>query len=632
VPNLSANFLLQEGLLLLRQGATDEAARRFIDVIASQPRNSEALYYLGLAQLRQRRLAQAVDSFGKSIKIAPKHAAVHSLLGVALKELGQHEKALKSFNRAIAEQPDFVDAYIQLANLATDLGRPSDAVTAYDRLLRTKPDFADGWCNRGVLLQSLGRYAEALASSERAIALNPGFAEALANRGNALAALSRHAEAIQSFDRAVAAKPAFVEALVNRGNSLRKLGRFADAVSSYDAAIRGQPGLGQAHFSRGAALEDQALFAPAIESFNRVLALRPGAQLEAQAYAHRAWAHNSLGRFEDAFADVAQSLRVAPNDDNVLFRTGLIDLLHGRWDEGWAKWERRIALGIGVPADFSPPCPRWTGEPLGDDLLVLRAEQGLGDRIQFSCFVPDLAGRGLRVVVWTEPPLAALLRTVPGVHAVVTDIRDCAVTPRTRWLPMMSLPLVLRTTPDTIPQAVPFVTAPPERVAAWGARLGSGGCKIGIAWQGNPNYSTDESRSVALAEFAPLADLPEVRLISLQKGLGTAQIDNVGFRDRIEVLGEDFDNGPDALLDTAAVMANLDLVITSDNVIAHLAGALGVPVFVALRKIPDWRWLLDRDSSPWYPSMRLFRQTIAGEWPPVFARLAEAVRARSLGR
>jgi tetratricopeptide (TPR) repeat protein len=520
VPNLSTNFLLQEGLLLLQQGATDDAARRFLDVVASQPRNSEALYYLGLAQLRQRRFAQAVDSFGKSIKIAPKHAAVHSLLGVALKELGQHEKALKSFHRAIAEQPDFVDAYIQLASLAVDLGRPSDAVRAYDRLLRIKPDFADGWCNRGVLLQSLGQYTQALASSERAIALKPGFAEAWANRGNALAALNRHAEATESFDRAIAAKPDFAEALVNRGNSLRKLGRFAVAVASYDAAIRCQPGLGQAHFSRGAALEDQALFAPAIESFDRVLALRPGARLEAQAYAHRAWAHNALGRFEEAFADVAQSLRVAPNDDNVLFRTGLIDLLHGRWDEGWAKWERRIALGIGVPANFSAPCPRWTGEALGDDLLVLRAEQGLGDRIQFSCFIPDLAKRGLRVVVWTEPPLAALLRTVPGVHAVVTDIRDCAVTSRTRWLPMMSLPLVLRTTPDTVPQPVPFVTAPPERVAAWGARLGPGSCKIGIAWQGNPNYATDESRSVALAEFAPLQIFPRRGSFRCRRVLG----------------------------------------------------------------------------------------------------------------
>jgi tetratricopeptide (TPR) repeat protein len=628
VLNVSANFLLQEGLLLLGRGGVDEAESRFREVLRSDSRNSEALYYLGLAQLQQRKFAEAADSLGKSIKIAPRHAAAHTLLGIALKELGRHEKALKSFNRAIAEQQDFVDAYIQFANLVVDLGRPSEAIAAYDRLLRSRPDFADGWSNRSVLLHSVGRHADALASSERAIELKPDFPEALANRGNALAALDRHAEAAQSFDRAIAVRSDFPEALVNRGNSLRKLGRFAEAVASYEAAIRCQPALAQAHFSRGAALEDQGLFAPAIESFNRMLALRPGARLEAQAYAHRAWAHNALGRFADAFADVKHSLRVAPGDDNVLFRTGLIDLLHGRWDEGWPKWERRLPLGIGVPANFSPPCPRWTGEALGDDPLILRAEQGLGDRIQFSGFIPELAKRGLRVIVWTEPALAPLLRTVPGVEAVIVDIGECAAKPGMRWLPMMSLPLLLGTTPDTIPQTVPFVTAAPERVAAWRTRLGSGGFKIGIAWQGNPNYSTDESRSIPLAEYAPLSELPGVRLLSVQKGLGTEQIEKAAFRDKIETLGTDFDGGPAALLDTAAVMANLDLVITSDNVIAHLAGALGVPVFVAVRKVPDWRWLLDRDSSPWYPTMRLFRQSVAGEWPPVFARLADAVRSR----
>jgi len=584
---------LQEGLLLLRQGAIDEAVGRFLEVIRSDPGNAEALHYLGLAQLQQRKFAEAADSFGKSVKIAPRHAAVHSLLGVALRELGQHEKALGSFNRAIAEQPDFVDAYIQLANLAVALGRPGEAIAAYDRLLRLNPGFADGWSNRSVLLHSVGRHAEALASSERAIAL----------------------------------KPDFPEALLNRGNSLRNLGRFAEAVSSYEAAIRCQPALVQAHFSQGAALEDQGLFAQAIESFNRMLALRPPARLQAQAYAHRAWAHNALGRFDDAFADAERSLRLAPDDDEVLFRTGLIDLLHGRWHEGWPKWERRIPLGIGVPASFSPPCPRWSGEALGNDLLLLRAEQGFGDRIQFSCFIPELAKRGLRVAVWTEPPLAALLRTVPGVESVIVDIGECAATPGMRWLPMMSLPLVLATTPDTIPQAVPFVTAAPERVAAWRTRLGSAGFKVGIAWQGNPKDPADETRSIALAEYAPLADIPDVRLLSLQKGLGTEQIEKIAFRDKVETLGEGFDSGPDALLDTAAVMAGLDLVVTSDNVIAHLAGALGVPAFVAIRKIPDWRWLLDRDDSPWYPTMRLFRQSAAGEWPPVFARLAEAVRS-----
>jgi hypothetical protein len=234
----------------------------------------------------------------------------------------------------------------------------------------------------------------------------------------------------------------------------------------------------------------------------------------------------------------------------------------------------------------------------------------------------------LRVAVWTDRVLLPLLRTCDGLEVAVSDPAALEHDGDMRWLPMASLPLILNITPDTIPATPRYLAAEPGRVQKWREHLGPEGFKIGIAWQGNAKMAMDKTRSIPLREFAPLAGLTGVRLIALQKGLGIEQVADVPFGDRLEMFGDDFDADA-AFLDTAAVMMHLDLVVTSDTSIAHLAGALGREVFVALRKIPDWRFLLDREDSPWYPSMRLFRQAEAGNWRGVFDRIAQAVRERT---
>jgi hypothetical protein len=344
----------------------------------------------------------------------------------------------------------------------------------------------------------------------------------------------------------------------------------------------------------------------------------------AQLYCHRAAALNLLGRYGEAFADLELSMRLAPDDDEVLYIVSHLELLHGRWQEGWQKHQHCLQLK-GIPGFKPPPHPLWTGEKLQDELLVIRCDYGSGDRILFACFAAHLAKLGRRIALWNDSSLNELLKTIPAVEAVVADIDELKHAGPIRWVYMMSLPHLLSITPDTIPRTVPYLAAAPARAAAWRERLGNKGFKIGIVWQGNPEFAQDKRRSVPLSMFAPLAEIPGVRLISLQKGFGTEQLDLVPFADRIETLGDDFDIGP-AFLDTAAVMEGLDLIISPDTAAAHLAGALSRTVFVTLSPAADWRWLLNRDDSPWYPTMRLFRQTAMDDWSDVFSRMTDAVR------
>ncbi len=457
----------------------------------------------------------------------------------------------------------------------------------YEEILAAQPDHADAKHLLGVLRHQQGRYDEAAALIGAALATHPAAVPALTNMGNVLCKLGRLEEAQASFGKALAIRPAHIEALLGRGNVERDLGRPEAALISYDRALAIKPDYADAACNRGRVLQD-------------------------------------LNRLEDALASYDMALAIKPDHAEAAFSKSLCMLLGGRFKEGWLFYESRKKLAE-YAAHFSPrsfPQPLWSGEKsLNGKTLFLYWEQGLGDTIQFCRFAKFLEQHGAKVIFSAQNRLHRLLQTLSPTIKLIGEKQ--APVQFDYYSPLLSLPLAFKTKLDGVLGDAPYLRAEPDRVRKWRYKLGDEGFKIGIAWQGS-NTKAHSGRSFALTEFLGVSQVPEVRLISLQKGRGGEQLHDLPHGMKVESLGEDFDT-EGAFLDTAAVMENMDLIISTDTSTAHLAGALGRPVWVALKHVPDWRWQLDRVDSPWYPAMRLFRQPARGDWKAVFSEIEKAL-------
>jgi tetratricopeptide (TPR) repeat protein len=507
-----------------------------------------------------------------------------------LHQRGDLVEAALRYERVLVTEKRNLNALYFLATIRCQQGALDDGIELARKALKIEPKLGPAHNLIGIAQQQRGKSELALSHFDRAVAANCDLFEAWLNRAHLQVALSRRRQAIESFDRAIALRPDHALARFGRGTALMIADRDADALKDFDAALAADPKL-----------------APAL--------------------ANRGYLLNRLGRFEEAFADLARAAALAGDDDDVRYHASLVELLHGRWREGFPKYESRLSAPSldGSRKFIAPASPRWNGEPPGDYLLVLFTEQGRGDVIQFARFATVLAEQGYRVAIATQPGYASMLEGVVGIERIITDTCVLPQLGPQRWRMLMSVPGVLGVTPDTIPAGVPYLGPPAQPLAAWRERLGPG-FKVGIAWQGSPTFVHDKGRSIPLCAFTPLAEIPAIRLISLQKRPGAEQITGAPLGTQIETPLDASDVSDKAFCDTSAVIANLDLVVASDSMIAHLAGALGRPAFVALRQIPDWRWLLGRDDCPWYPAMRLFRQTTDGDWQPVFTQIAAAVR------
>ena len=512
-----------------------------------------------------------------------------------------------------------IDAHLQHGKRLHGAGRLAEAGQVYQQVLSVAPAHPEALHMVGVLLLQTGQPGQALAWIERAIGASgaapvPGGLVAAfhVHHAHALLALGRAAEAAAACRVALQLKRGNAEAQQALGHALSDTGDYAGALKAYQEAARLKPDLPDLLNNLGTALHHANRLYEAARTLTRAHGREPR---DPGILVNLSSVSRDLGLFEQAEARLAAASRIAPDDPRVRYNQALLMLLLGRFETAWPGWEERFRAGA-VP-DRGLAKPRWRGEALDGRTLLIHAEQGLGDTIQFCRYPFPADGT---VVFEVQPRIARLLAGRKD-GARVVRVGD----PLPEFdlaCPLMSLPAIHGTTEATIPANVPYLSAEPAAVARWRARIGDTGFRVGIAWQGNPSRREDSGRSIRLDHYLPLASVPGVRLISLQKDAGLEQL-APGMA--VETLGEDFDSGPDGFIDTAAVMMTLDLVITSDTAVAHLAGALGRPVWVALRAVPDWRFMLERPDSPWYPTMRLFRQTTRDAWRPVFEAMREAL-------
>ena len=471
----------------------------------------------------------------------------------------------------------------------------------------------------GTALAQQGRLDEAARLFEQAIARQPGQAEAHYNLGIAHRRRGRMDDAVRCWRRAAELKPDFAPARVNLGGALLELNDPRGAEAEFRQVLKTEPDSVPALINLGNALRDQGRAEEAVDAYRRADALKPDV---ATTYNNLGLALRDLGRLDESEAAYRRALQLDPTYATARKDFGILLLLTGRFAEGWreygwrwkTRWHPRRKL----------PCPAWRGEDIAGKTILLYSEQGLGDTIMFCRLAEAVTARGARVVLEAQPPLCRLLDGLEGAERVLPRAEPAS--PADVEAPLMDLPGILGLDATNIPARVPYLKPEPARAQRWKEWLAARpGFNIGIVWQGNSASNAELGRSPPLAAFRPLAEIPGVRLIALQKGAGTEQIAGLSGAMKIEIPPSDFDAEPDAFLDSAALMQSLDLVVSADTAPAHLAGALGRKLWIALRKTPDWRWGLDRADTPWYPTARLFRQETMGDWDTVFRRMTETL-------
>jgi tetratricopeptide (TPR) repeat protein len=551
--------------------------------------------------------------------LPPAHLAQVIGQALALHQQGRLDDAEKLYARALKLQRDNFDALHLLGVLNQQRGKPSEAYRLIASALKVQPKSPDALSNLAMALSALKRHDEALKSVDKALSIAPGHGDALNNRGNVLLELKRPAEAIAAFDAVLAKAPRHLQARINRGNALTELGRAAEALADYDLALGMAPGHPLALYNRGNALRSLGRYQEAVAAYDGAVAAMPQ---HLNAWLNRGQSLAALNRHQDAIASYGRVLAVQPDFADAHFNAAMSFLTIGDYARGFAEYEWRWQR-TGMTALKAFRRPPWLGEaPLAGQTIVLHAEQGLGDTVQFVRYVPRLAQMGASVVLEVPPVLKELFRGLDGVATVVG--RGESLPPYDAHCPLGSLPLAFKTDVSNVPAAIPYLRASDPALQKWRPRLeGLSSPRIALAWSGNASHPNDRNRSLSLAQLEPLLSVLGASFISVQRELRDGDAETLVRDTRILNLGPELND----FSDTAAVLTLADLVISVDTAVAHLAGALGRPAFVLVPFQPDWRWTLDRNASPWYPAMRLFRQTIVGDWSDAIARAASVVRS-----
>ena len=533
---------------------------------------------------RQGRLRDAEKLYARVLKAAPAQFDALHLLGLCKAQSGQMGEAHRLMAAALKINGKAPDAWMNFANVLHALRRDGEALEALDKVLALRPGDPDAFAKRGNALLALGRPQEALAAFDAALMRNPRQLDALINRGSAQASVGRSAEALADFDAALKVAPGHPSALYNRGNALLNLGRYAEALAAFDAALAAAPGHIEALNNRGRTLQALNRHGEAIACFDKAIALRKD---YADAHFNRALSLLTLGELGRGFAEYEWRWK----------RSGMIDARRGY------------------------RAPLWLGEyPPANKTILLHAEQGLGDTIQFARYAPQLARAGARVLMEVQPALKELFATLPGAPKVFAGGEPLPA--YDIHCPLGSLPLAVKTGPDSVPADIPYLSAEDARLAKWRPVLAAlPGKRVALTWAGNPAHANDRNRSLDPKLLEPLLALDGISFVSLQRDLRDGDAAWLARQPNVRHVGHEIAD----LADSAAVLALCDLTIAVDTALVHLAGAMGRPVWVMLAFAPDWRWESASGSSLWYAQARLFRQAALGDWNGVVARLGDAL-------
>jgi tetratricopeptide (TPR) repeat protein len=612
--------LCDQGFALHQAGRLEEARARYDAILRQDPDHFNALYLLGTLYAQAGHSEPGASLLKRAIAVNPNVASAHGLLSLALIDLKRPSEALESLARAIALDPSYVDAHYSRGLAFSQLQRREEALASYDAAIALQPDHAEAHNNRGIILGELARPDEALASFDAAIRASPGFAEAHNNRGALLHALGRAQASLESCERAVALKPDYARAHFNRGVALFALNRPREAVASYAAAIAIDPGDARVLEAHGSALQALGRHEEALASLDRAITLRPDSL---EVHNNRGSALYELARLDEALASYDAALALNPDHVEVRTNRAAALLLAGRFEAGWRDFEWRKKTWT-APWSRLDPARAWRGEEsLEGRRLFVHHEQGLGDTIQFCRYIALLRDRGADLICSVQPALWALLEPLsPGREPLSGDE---APTDFDHHCSLMSLPLAFRTDLESIPAFPRYLHADEARGRRLETVLGvRTKPRIGLAWSGNPAHANDRNRSIAFETLSPLLGA-HAEWICLQNQVRPGDAAALHASGRVRFLGEALRD----FADTAALADQMDLVITVDTSIAHLAGALGKPVWILLPFRPDWRWMLRRRDSPWYPSARLFRQPRIGDWASVIEEVGAEFGSRA---
>ncbi|OPX39952.1 MAG: hypothetical protein B1H11_01550 [Desulfobacteraceae bacterium 4484_190.1] len=548
----------------------------------------------------------------------PNQACSLHILGVMAHQMGKQEIACSLISRAIARDHEIPQYYNDLALVLSALGKPEQAIQSIKKALLLKPDFAEAFNNLGNLFMDQERALAAIKSFHHALKIKPDFAEAHFNMGNAFNALGRNDLAIKQYILSIKYMPDNYKAYNNLGNILRETGRVDEAVQCYQHAIgiRPESAVGALN-NMGNLLRNNARFTEAILYFKRALAIDPNLP---ETYNNLGNVLKDQGNLKAAEECYKKTIRIDNGFAEAHFNLSIVLLLTGNFEEGWKEYESRLQRS-GKPVIF-PHRNRsaiWDGSPFPDKRLLVYDEQGLGDTLQFIRYLPMVKAMGGTIIFETREPFYSLLEEMPYIDELWKRMPNG--NPDIKYdihVPLLSLPMIFGTTLHSIPDKVPYLKADPVKSKLWGHRIKGEGLKIGVVWAGSP---TDTKRSCNLNRFDKLIQVSGTCWYGLQKGSAASQMKKLPENVKLINLGEEFND----FSDTAAVIANLDLIISIDTSVAHLAGAMGKPVWLLLPLISDWRWLLNRKDSPWYPTMTIFRQQDIGDWDSVIYNVGLAL-------